>query len=124
MGGNAGTQTLTVVVRALAVREVTPANTLRVLIKECLAGGVNGLLFMAAGLLVALLWYNDPVLGVLFGLAMVITLVAGVVAGVGIPILLDRLGFDPAVSSGVFLTTVTDIVGFFAFLGLASLYLL
>ena len=124
MGGNAGTQTLTVVVRALAVREVTTANAIRVLIKECLAGSINGLLFMAAGLLVALLWYGDPMLGVLFGLAMVITLVAGVLAGVGIPLVLDKLGFDPAVSSGVFLTTVTDVVGFFAFLGLASLYLL
>jgi len=70
------------------------------------------------------LWYGDPMLGVLFGLAMVITLVAGVLAGVCIPLLLEKLGFDPAVSSGVFLTTVTDVVGFFAFLGLASLYLL
>ena len=124
MGGNAGTQTLTVVVRALAVREVTTANAFRVLIKEFFAGGINGLLFMAAGLAVALLWYGDPLLGMLFGLAMVVTLVAGVLAGVCIPLLLDKLGFDPAVSSGVFLTTVTDIVGFFSFLGLASFYLL
>lgn len=124
MGGNAGTQTLTVVVRALAVREVTTANAVRVLMKEFLAGGLNGLLFMAAGLGIAILWYQDPTLGVLFGLAMVITLVAGVLAGVCIPLLLDRMGFDPAVSSAVFLTTVTDVVGFFAFLGLASVYLL
>ncbi|MGI9500650.1 MAG: magnesium transporter [Geminicoccaceae bacterium] len=124
MGGNAGTQTLTVVVRALAVREVTTANAVRVLIKEFLAGSVNGLLFMAAGLMVATFWYGDPTLGVLFGLAMVVTLVAGVLAGVCIPLVLDKLGFDPAVSSGVFLTTVTDVVGFFSFLGLASLYLL
>jgi magnesium transporter len=124
MGGNAGTQTLTVVVRALAVREVTTANALRVLIKECLAGSINGLLFMAAGLGVALFWFGDPLLALLFGLAMVVTLVAGVLAGVGIPLLLEKLGFDPAVSSGVFLTTVTDVVGFFSFLGLASIYLL
>lgn len=124
MGGNAGTQTLTVVVRALAVREVTTANAFRVLIKEFLAGSVNGLLFMAAGLAVALLWYGDPTLGMLFGIAMVVTLVAGVLAGVCIPLVLEKLGFDPAVSSGVFLTTVTDIVGFFSFLGLATLYLL
>ncbi len=124
MGGNAGTQTLTVVVRALAVREVTTANAFRVLLKEFLAGSVNGLMFMAAGLAIAFFWYQDPTLGVLFGLAMVITLVAGVLAGVCIPLLLDRWGFDPAVSSGVFLTTVTDVVGFFVFLGLASLYLL
>ena len=124
MGGNAGTQTLTVVVRALAVREVTTANAFRVLIKEFLAGSINGVLFMVAGLLVTFFWYGDPELGVLFGLAMVVTLVAGVLAGVCIPLLLDKLGFDPAVSSGVFLTTVTDVVGFFVFLGLASLYLL
>jgi magnesium transporter len=124
MGGNAGTQTLTVVVRALAVREVTAANAFRVLIKEFLAGSVNGLLFMAAGLAITFLWYQDPTLGILFGVAMIVTLVAGVLAGVCIPLLLDRLGFDPAVSSGVFLTTVTDVVGFFAFLGLASVYLL
>lgn len=124
MGGNAGTQTLTVVVRALAVREVTTANAFRVLIKEFLAGGINGLLFMAAGLAVALFWFGDPMLAVLFGIAMVVTLVAGVLAGVCIPLILDKLGFDPAVSSGVFLTTVTDVVGFFSFLGLASLYLL
>jgi magnesium transporter len=124
MGGNAGTQTLTVVVRALAVREVTTANAFRVLLKETLAGSINGLLFMAAGLAVAFFWFGDPMLAALFGAAMVVTLVAGVLAGVGIPLLLDRLGFDPAVSSGVFLTTVTDVVGFFSFLGLASLYLL
>jgi len=124
MGGNAGTQTLTVVVRALAVRELTAANAFRVLIKECVAGSINGLLFMAAGLIVAFLWYGDPTLGFLFGLAMVVTLVAGVLAGVCIPLVLDKLGFDPAVSSGVFLTTVTDVIGFFSFLGLATLYLL
>ena len=124
MGGNAGTQTLTVVVRALAVREVTAANALRVLFKEVFAGSINGILFMLAGLAVALFWYGDPELGILFGLAMVVTLVAGVLAGVCIPLILDRLGFDPAVSSGVFLTTVTDVVGFFSFLGLAALYLL
>lgn len=124
MGGNAGTQTLTVVVRALAVREVTTANAFRVMTKEFLAGSLNGLLFMGAGLAIVFFWYQDPILGVLFGLAMIITLVAGVLAGVCIPLLLDRLGFDPAVSSGVFLTTVTDVIGFFAFLGLASFYLL
>jgi len=124
MGGNAGTQTLTVVVRALAVREVTATNAVRVLLKEFLAGGINGVLFMAAGAAVALFWYGDPMLGLLFGMAMIVTLVAGVVAGVCIPLLLDKLGFDPAVSSGVFLTTVTDVVGFFSFLGLAALYLL
>jgi len=124
MGGNAGTQTLAVVVRALAGKEVTPANALRVLGKEFLAGGLNAALFMVAGLVLALMWYGDPLLGTLFGAALVITLVSGALAGVAIPVVMDRMGFDPAVASAVFLTTVTDVVGFFAFLGLASLYLL
>jgi magnesium transporter len=124
MGGNAGTQTLTVVVRALAMREVTPANAVRVFGKELLAGGFNGVLFMVSGLLLAFFWFGDPVLGALFGIAMLVTLVFGALAGVAIPVVMDRLGLDPAVVSGVFLTTVTDVVGFFAFLGLAALYLL
>jgi magnesium transporter len=124
MGGNAGTQTLTVVVRALAMKEVTPANAMRVLGKEFLAGGFNGVLFMISGMLLAFLWFGDPTLGVLFGIAMLVTLMFGALAGVAIPVLMDRLGLDPAVVSGVFLTTVTDVVGFFAFLGLAALFLL
>jgi magnesium transporter len=124
MGGNAGTQTLTVVVRALAMKEVTPANAMRVFAKELLAGGFNGVLFMVSGMLLAFFWFGDPILGVLFGVAMLVTLVFGALAGVAIPVVMDRLGLDPAVVSGVFLTTVTDVVGFFAFLGLAALYLL
>jgi magnesium transporter len=124
MGGNAGTQTLTVVVRALAMKEVTPANAMRVLGKELLAGSFNGVLFMVSGMMLAFFWFGDPILGALFGIAMLITLVFGALAGVAIPVLMDRFGLDPAVVSGVFLTTVTDVVGFFAFLGLAALYLL
>ena len=124
MGGNGGTQTVTVVVRALATREITPANALRVLGKELLVGGLNGLLFLFTGVLVALLWFGNPMLGVLFGIALLITLVFAGLAGVAIPIVFDRLGVDPAVASGVFMTTVTDVVGFLSFLGLASLYLL
>ncbi len=123
MGGNAGTQTLTVVVRALAVREVTAANALRVLRKEALAAAFNGLLFMAVGLSLVVVWFGSPLLGLLFGAALVINVIAGALAGVLIPVLLDHFGLDPAVASGVFLTTVTDVIGFFAFLGLAALYL-
>jgi magnesium transporter len=111
-------------VRALAMRELTPANAMRVLGKELLAGGFNGVLFMVTGLLLAVFWFGNPLLGALFGIAMLINLVFGAVAGVMIPLVMDRLGLDPAVVSGVFLTTVTDVVGFFAFLGLAALYLL
>ena len=124
MGGNGGTQTVTVVVRALATREITAANALRVLRKELVVGGLNGLLFLVTGVLVAVLWFGNPLLGVLFGIALLITLVFAGLAGVAIPIVFERLGVDPAVASGVFMTTVTDIVGFLSFLGLASLYLI
>jgi magnesium transporter len=124
MGGNGGTQTVTVVVRALATHEITPANALRVLSKEFVVGGLNGLLFLITGVLVAVLWFGDPMLGVLFGIALLITLIFAGLAGVLIPVVFDRLGVDPAVASGVFMTTVTDVVGFLSFLGLATLYLL
>ena len=124
MGGNGGTQTVTVVVRALATREITTANALRVLGKELAVGGLNGLLFLLTGVLVAVVWFGDTMLGVLFGVALLITLVFAALAGVAIPVLFDRIGVDPAVASGVFMTTVTDVVGFLSFLGLASLYLL
>jgi magnesium transporter len=124
MGGNGGTQTVTVVVRALATREITAANALRVLGKELVVGSLNGVLFLITGVLVAVLWFGDPMLGVLFGIALLITLIFAGLAGVAIPIVFDRLGVDPAVASGVFMTTVTDVVGFLSFLGLASLYLL
>jgi len=124
MGGNGGTQTVTVIVRGLATREITPANAARVLGKECVVGGLNGLLFLITGVAVAVLWFGDPMLGLLFGIALLITLIFAAVAGVAIPLAAERLGVDPAVCSSVFLTTVTDVVGFFAFLGLATLYLL
>jgi magnesium transporter len=124
MGGNGGTQTVTVVVRGLAMHEITPANATRILVKEFIVGGMNGALFMIIGVGLATIWYGDPMLGILFGLALLLALVFGSLAGVLIPLLVDRLGLDPAVSSGVFLTTVTDVVAFFSFLGLATLYLL
>jgi magnesium transporter len=124
MGGNGGTQTVTVVVRALATREITTANALRVLGKELVVGSLNGLLFLITGVLVAVLWFGDPMLGLLFGIALLITLIFAGLAGVAIPIVFDRLGVDPAVASGVFMTTITDVVGFLSFLGLASIYLL
>ena len=123
MGGNAGTQTLTVAVRSLAVRELTPANAARVIIKELLVGTINGLVFLLVGAAVALLWFGDPTLALVFGIAMLINLTTAAFAGVVVPLLFHRLGLDPAVASGVFVTTVTDVVGFFAFLGLAGYFL-
>ncbi|MGE0254159.1 MAG: magnesium transporter [Alphaproteobacteria bacterium] len=124
MGGNAGTQTLTVAVRALAMRELTPANALRIVGKEVLVGGINGILFAFIMGGVAWAWFGEPHIGGVIAAAMIANLLAAGLAGVAIPLALDRMGIDPAVASPVLLTTVTDVVGFFAFLGLASLLLL
>ncbi|MBW8724059.1 MAG: magnesium transporter, partial [Inquilinus limosus] len=124
MGGNAGTQTLTVAVRALAMRELTDSNAARILWKEVLVGVINGLLFAAIAGGVVWLWFGDPRLAVVIGAAMIINLLAAAFSGTVIPLAMQRFGIDPAVSSAVFLTTVTDVVGFFAFLGLAALILL
>lgn len=123
MGGNAGTQALTIAVRALATKEISETNTLRVIWKEVLVGTLNGSIFAIIAGVLAALWFASPMLGVVIALAMVINLTVAGLFGAGIPIFLDRHGADPAVSSAVFLTTVTDVVGFFAFLGLAALLL-
>ena len=124
MGGNAGTQTLTVAVRALATRELTAANAARMLWKECVVGGTNGILFAIVTGVVAALWFESPIIGVVIGLAMIVNLLVAGAAGMLIPLGLQRAGVDPAISGGIVLTTVTDVVGFFAFLGLAKLIIL
>ena len=124
LGGNAAIQALTVTVRAIAMRQVTSANALRVLGKELFVGGLNGLMLLLAGVVLVLAWFGEIGLGVVFGVGIVLNIVVGALAGVTVPLLLERLGFDPAVSSSVFVTTITDVFGFFAFLGLAALYLL
>ena len=124
MGGNAGTQTMTVTVRALATRELGPANIVRVVIRETAVGLINGFLFAMLLAIVAYFWFGTDVLGPVIAVAMVVNLLAAAVAGIIIPLTLDRMGFDPAVASTVFVTTVTDVVGFFSFLGLATLWLM
>ena len=124
MGGNAGTQTLTVVVRALAMKELTQTNAARVIGKELLVGCFNGALFAGLTGVVAWIWFGGVALGVVIGLAMIVNMVIAGLAGSTIPLMLDRAGIDPAVASSVFLTTITDVVGFFVFLGLAWLILL
>jgi magnesium transporter len=124
MGGNAGTQTMTVAVRALATRDLTTFNALRIVFRESAVGLINGLLFAVIMGLFALWWFGSGQLGAVIAAAMVINLVAAALAGILIPLALDRLEVDPAIASGVFVTTVTDCVGFFAFLGLAALWLI
>jgi len=120
MGGNAATQTLTVAVRAIATRDLTPSNAMRIVVRETLVGLANGVVFAGIIGIVGLIWFGDPMLGVVLGLAMVANLLVAGMAGILVPITLDKLGADPALASGAFVTAVTDIVGFFAFLGLAA----
>ncbi len=124
MGGNAGTQSLTVAVRSLATRDLTRSNARRIIWRETRVGLLNGLLFAAIAGLIGLIWFGAPLLGAVMGLAMIITMTAAGIAGILIPIGLNRTRMDPALASGVFVTTVTDCVGFLAFLGLAALILL
>ncbi|UWR67270.1 magnesium transporter [Phaeobacter inhibens] len=124
MGGNAGTQSLTVAVRALATRDLTGSNVWRVIRREVLVGLVNGLAFALIMAVVGILWFSSPMLGAVIAVAMVINLVVAGLAGTAVPIILEKIGVDPALASGAFVTTVTDIVGFFAFLGLAGVLLL
>jgi magnesium transporter len=121
-GGNAATQTMTVVVRALAVRELSSANMWQTIRREVLVGFVNGLAFAVITGVAAVAWFKVPDLGIVIGLAMLCNLLAGALGGILIPLALNRSGSDPAVSSGVFVTTVTDVVGFFSFLTIATLW--
>ncbi|MCH2095018.1 MAG: magnesium transporter [Rhodobacteraceae bacterium] len=124
MGGNAGTQSLTVAVRALATKDLTGANVWRVIRREVMVGLVNGLVFAAIMGAVGLFWFGSFNLGYVIAAAMVVNLVVAGLAGTVIPVLLEKTGVDPALASGAFVTTVTDVVGFFAFLGLAVLVML
>ena len=124
MGGNAGTQSLTVAVRAMATRDLTGSNVWRVIRREVLVGLVNGVIFAVVMGIVGVIWFGSPALGGVLAAAMVINLVVAGLAGTVIPVLLEKVGVDPALASGAFVTTVTDVVGFFAFLGLAAWVLL
>jgi len=124
MGGNAGTQTLTVAVRALATKDLTRSNALRVIRREVLVGLFNGVLFALIIGGIGMLWYGSPLLGLVLGMAMVINLLVAGLAGILVPLTLDRFGLDPALGSSALVTTVTDVIGFFAFLGFAAAILL
>jgi len=121
-GGNAATQTMTVAVRALATRELGSNNAYRVVMREAMVGLVNGLAFAVITGIAAFAWFNIPGLGIVIGLAMICNLVAGALGGILIPMVLERVRADPAVASGTFVTTITDVVGFFSFLGIATLW--
>jgi magnesium transporter len=124
MGGNAGMQTMAVTVRALATNKLGPVNAPRVITREALVGVANGVILSIIIGTVVFFWFGSGKLGAVIGAAMVVNAIVAGLAGILIPLAMDKLDFDPAPASGVFVTTVTDVVGFFAFLGLASIWLL
>jgi magnesium transporter len=123
MGGNAGTQTMTVAVRALATRDIDTYNAKRIIRRESMVGLINGVVFALLMGVIATLWFSNGQLGLIIGIAMVINMLFAALAGILIPLTLHKMKIDPAIASSVFVTTVTDVVGFFAFLGLASLWI-
>ncbi len=123
-GGNAATQGLAVAVRALATKNLTQSNVWRVIWREIAQGVANGLAFAVMIGVISYFWFGQPMMGVVIGMAMIINMFAAAVAGLLIPLGLEKMGFDPALASGAFVTTVTDVVGFFAFLSLAEVILL
>lgn len=124
MGGNAGTQTLTITVRALATQELLPVNAARLVYREVGVGILNGILFAIITGTIGAVWFGDNLLGAVLAAAMIVNLVVAALAGILIPISLNRMNIDPALASSVFVTTVTDVIGFFAFLSFATIFLL
>ena len=124
MGGNAGTQSLAVAVRALATKDLTESNAGRVIRREAAVGAINGVVFAIVMAGVGWIFFGSWTLGAVIGAALIINLIVAALAGVLVPLALDRFDLDPALASGTFVTTMTDVVGFFAFLGLATLVLL
>ena len=124
MGGIAGTQSLTIMTRAIALNQIDKANARGVLRKELIVGVLNGVLWATVVAAIAYLWFGDPRIGFVIGAAMTINLIVAAGAGFLIPISLRRLGIDPALAGGVVLTTITDVVGYMSFLGLGAAFLL
>jgi magnesium transporter len=122
MGGNAGTQTLTVIVRGIALGELTWSNARKALVKELLVGIGNGVALGAVGALVLWLISGNPMLGLVLGLAMIINLFVAALAGTLVPLGLRAANVDPALASSVFITTMTDVFGFLSFLGLVAIF--
>jgi len=124
MGGNAGTQTLTIAVRSLSTRDLIPLNYKRIINKEIIVNFYNGIIFAVITGFFGWIWFSDFSLGIVLAIAMILNMVVAGLAGILIPLGLNKLGIDPAIASTVFLTTITDVVGFLSFLGLAAWFLI
>ena len=124
MGGNAGTQTVTVAVRAIAMREFSPKVAVTFGLRELYVGIANGLIFAVVTAGLSYIWFGDAQIALVLGIAMIVNMVVAAISGTLIPLSLVKVGVDPAIASSVFITTITDVIGFLVFLGLAALYLL
>jgi magnesium transporter len=122
MGGIAGTQSLTVLIRAMAMGQINDRTEMWLVRREILVSIINGLLWAAVIAVIASYWFGDITLGIIIAFAIVINLITAGIAGASLPLILDRLDIDPALAGGVVLTTITDVVGFLAFLGLAAYF--
>lgn len=123
MGGNAGTQSLTILVRGLSLGEITKENAIRILFKEIGVGVLSGIVIGVLVAIGSMFFEGNPIFGLVTGLAMFFNMILANIAGYFIPVILDKLHVDPALASGVFVTTVTDVLGFFFFLGLATVFI-
>ncbi len=123
MGGNAATQTLTVTIQLIASQQLNAKNVFKIINREIVTGLFNGILFALITGIFVYFWFNDLRIAILIGAAMIVNLTVAGLAGIGIPVFLNKIKIDPAIAATVFVTTVTDVVGFFAFLGIASLFL-
>ncbi|MEE9551658.1 MAG: magnesium transporter [Gammaproteobacteria bacterium] len=124
MGGIAGSQTLTIAIRGIALGQISKSNARALMIKEFAVGILNGIMWACVVAAIVVLWFQNLPLGIIIGLAMIINLIIAALAGAFIPLALKRFGIDPAIAGGVLLTTVTDVVGFMTFLGLATIFLI
>ena len=122
MGGIAGTQSLTVLIRAMAMGQINDRTEIWLVRREILVSALNGLIWAFVMALVTTYWFDDSTLGLIIAFAIIVNLLTGGIAGASLPLLLERLKIDPALAGGVILTTVTDVVGFWAFLGLAAYF--
>ncbi|WP_290703145.1 magnesium transporter [Amphritea sp.] len=123
MGGVAGSQTLTIVTRGIALNQIGRKNLAQLIFHEASVVFLNGLVWAVAVAVIAFYWFGDPILGMVFGVALLIVLITGVIGGIFIPLVLQRMSIDPAVAGSVVLTTFTDAIGFFSFLGLAAIFI-
>jgi len=122
MGGIAGTQSLTVLIRAMAMGQINDRTEIWLVRREIFVSIINGLIWAFVIAVIAAYWFDDTTLGLIIAFAIIINLITAGIAGASLPLILDRLRIDPALAGGVVLTTITDVVGFFAFLGVAAYF--